>query len=668
MPDRQNTRKADIVSSKPSYEELARRVRLLEEEAAKRVEIENALRESEKKLRIFIENTPAPVAICDSQMRYLAHSHRWISDYRLDGDDLIGRSHYDVFKTIPAKWKEEHRRCFSGEIIESEDEPFPRSDGSLDWVRRKIVPWRRPGGDIGGLIMFTEVITAQKIAQNSLLESEEKYRKLVDNATEAIFIVQDESIKFPNPRALEILGFEAEDFRPLPYESVIDPEDRERILDVHRRRLAGEENLPTSISLGMFNSRGQEYIVDLSEVVITWEGRPATLNFVRDITEQKKLETGLRLAQKMEAVGNLAGGIAHDFNNLLLGIQGSTSLMLMDVDPTHPHFGHMKNIEECIRRTTQLTRQLLGYARGGKYEVEPINLNLIIRHIAEMFARTKKEIWINNNFEDQIWTVEADRGQIEQVMLNLLVNAAQAMPMGGNIYLKTENAEMTDSLASRHGVAAGRYVMISVKDTGCGMDETVRNRVFEPFFTTKERGEGTGLGLASTYGIIRNHGGVITCDSIKGLGTTFTIFLPASTKNAVENRPAPQTVFSGEGTVLLVDDESMMVAIGRKMLEKLGYRVLTAVSGKTAIDLFTRHHSRIALVILDLIMPGLSGSDTFDKLKKIDPSVKVLLSSGYSAEGPTRKVLARGCAGFLQKPFDLQILSKKIRAVLDCSA
>ncbi|MGA9478988.1 MAG: response regulator, partial [Desulfobacterales bacterium] len=471
--------------------------------------------------------------------------------------------------------------------------------------------------------------------------------------------------KFPNPKTLEILGYENEEFQPLRYKEFIHPEDRQLVFDTHRRRLIGEEDLPTTYSFRVINKHGAEFIVELNAVRILWEGSPATLNFMRDITEQKNLEASLQQAQKMEAIGTLAGGIAHDFNNLLLGIQGSNSLLMMDTDPYHPRYDHLKSIEECVKRATNLTRQLLGYARGGKYEVRPIDVNQIIRTIADMFGRTKKEIVINTEYQDDVWTVDADRTQIEQVLLNLLVNSSQAMPQGGSLFLKTQNANLTKSLTGHHNVLPGRYVKISVKDTGCGMDESTRRRVFEPFFSTKQRGQGTGLGLASSYGIVRNHSGFITVDSIKDLGTTFTLFLPASQKQAVEDHPAPQQVFSGEGTVLLVDDEDMMLVVGQKMLDKLGYRVLTANSGQKAIDVFNRHRGQVKLVILDMIMPGLSGSDTFDRLKEIDPSVKVLLSSGYSIEGQARQILDRDCNGFIQKPFDLQAFSEKMRCILD---
>ncbi len=652
------------MEAKPTYEELEQRVWSLEEEAEKRNVAENALVESEKQLRIYIENTPAAVAVCDLDMRYLAHSNRWIADYHLEEKSLLGKSHYEVFQTIPEKWKEQHQRCFAGEIIENEEEPFLRADGSTDWVRRKVVPWRKATGEVGGLIMFTEVITDRKTAELALIESEEKYRKLVENATDAIFIAQDETIKFPNPKTLEYLGYEGHELQQIPFVQFVHPEDRAMVIDMHLRRLSGEENLPTSYSFRVINRHGREYIVDLTAIKINWEGRLATLNFVRDITEQKKLEASLQQAHKLEAMGTLAGGIAHDFNNILLGIQGCNTLMMMDIESSHPHLHHLKSIEEYVRRATDLTRQILGFARGGKYEVKPTDIRPIVQHSAGMFARTKKEILVHESHPEGIWPVEVDRTQIEQVLLNLYVNAWQAMPEGGHLYLQTENVSLKPSFVEAYGVEPGRYVRISIRDTGCGMDEVVRKRVFDPFFTTKEMGRGTGLGLASAYGIIRNHGGIIRVKSTVGRGSTFSIYLPASQKPAVEVRSVPQRIEAGEGTILLVDDESLVVDVGRQVIEKLGYTALTARGGQEAIELYGRFKDRVDLVILDMVMPRMSGGETYKRLRKIDPSVKVLLCSGYSIEGQANEILALGCNGFIQKPFSMDELSQKIHHIL----
>lgn len=381
---------------------------------------------------------------------------------------------------------------------------------------------------------------------------------------------------------------------------------------------------------------------------------------------KKELEAQLVHAQKMEAIGTMAGGIAHDFNNLLMGILGNVSLILSDEDSRQRCEGELKAIEQCVQNGAGLTRQLLGFARRGKYEAVPMDLNPLIEESAKMFNRTRKEITIYGKYHPELWAVEADRGQIEQVFLNLLVNAWQAMPGGGNIYLQTENVTLAENVVKPYDLNPGNYVKISITDTGVGMDEATRLRVFEPFFTTKEPGRGTGLGLASVYGIIANHAGIIEVNSEKGVGTTFTIFLPASRKEKVMGKKAPEKVYlKGRESILLVDDEDLVVEVGEKLLEKLGYSVLIARNGEAGLETYKKNKDRIALVILDMIMPGMGGKETFERLKAIDPGVKVLLSSGYSADGQAAEILKRGCKGFIQKPFALLELSQKIRVILD---
>jgi signal transduction histidine kinase len=252
--------------------------------------------------------------------------------------------------------------------------------------------------------------------------------------------------------------------------------------------------------------------------------------------EKKRLEAELHQAQKMEAIGMLAGGIAHEFNNLLMGIQGRTSLMLLNTESSHPHFEHLKGIQEYIRRAADLTKQLLDFASGGKYEVKPSDLNEIINRSSEMLGRTKKEITIHKKLQKGLWTVEIDQGQIEQVLLNLYINASQSMPAGGDLYLQSVNVTLDESYTSALAVKPGRFVKISVTDTGAGMDEGTLERIFEPFFTTKEMGRGTGLGLAYAYGIIKNHGGIINVQSEKGCGSTFDVYLPASEKEITKEK------------------------------------------------------------------------------------------------------------------------------------
>ncbi|MBW2097133.1 MAG: PAS domain S-box protein [Deltaproteobacteria bacterium] len=381
---------------------------------------------------------------------------------------------------------------------------------------------------------------------------------------------------------------------------------------------------------------------DLLQLTLMMQGMWRLIQRKQVKEDTKKLEAQLQQAQKMEAIGTLAGGVAHDFNNLLMGIQGRASLMLMSKDSSHADFEHLKGIQDYVKSAADLTRQLLGFARGGKYEVKPTDLNGLLKKSSEMFGRTKKEITIHPKYQKNLWTVEADPGQIEQVLLNLYVNAWQAMPGGGELYLETQNSVIDEHYSKPYYVGPGKYVKISITDTGSGMDEATRKRIFDPFFTTKEMGRGTGLGLASVYGIIKNHGGFIDVYSEKGHGTTFKIHLPAmETKDVAQRAEAKKGLETARGseTILLVDDEDM----------------IRSGSISHGPD----------LVILDMIMPDMGGGETYDRLKEIHPDIKVLLSSGYSIDGQATEILKRGCNGFIQKPFHIEALSQKLREILD---
>ena len=367
----------------------------------------------------------------------------------------------------------------------------------------------------------------------------------------------------------------------------------------------------------------------------------------------------------MESIGTLAGGIAHDFNNILMGIQGNASLMLLKIESDHPNYEKIKNIETYVQNGTELTKQLLGFARRGKYLIRATDLNEIIDKSSSLFARTKKEIRVHATLLEDLWPAEVDRGQIEQVLLNLYVNAWQAMANGGDLYLQTENVILDRSYVKPYKVEPGRYIKISVSDTGVGIDKETQERIFEPFFTTKEMGRGTGLGLASVYGIIKSHGGYINVYSEQEKGTVFTIYLPASQKAvSSEKETGPTTIIKGSGAILLIDDEKMILDVGIELLEELGYTVQSAMSGQEAIDIFQKDRGQFDLVIMDMIMPEMGGGETFDRLKEIDPDVKVLLSSGYSINGQATKILRRGCDGFIQKPFNMNQLAEKVQKIL----
>jgi len=389
------------------------------------------------------------------------------------------------------------------------------------------------------------------------------------------------------------------------------------------------------------------------------------VEFVRNITDKKELEANLQQAQKMEAIGTLAGGIAHDFNNLLMGIQGRISLITSELETSPMLMDHLEGIEEYVKSATALTRQLLGLAQEGKYQVKPADINHIVHRSARMFSRTKKEIRIVEDLHPEQLPAEVDSQQIEQVLLNLYLNAWQAMPSGGDLVLKTRNIVLEPGDAQLHGVGPGPYVKVSVIDAGTGMEEEILPRIFDPFFTTKERGRGTGLGLASAYGIIKNHGGFMDVASEPGSGSTFDFFLPASNRAIVPEPSRIQPYAGGSETILLVDDEEMILEVAQPMLEKLGYTVRVASSGSEALAIFSRDGEEIDLVILDLVMPGMAGGEAFDRIRELDSVVPVLLSSGYSIDGQAAAILERGCNGFIQKPFTMERLSRKVRSVLD---
>ena len=389
------------------------------------------------------------------------------------------------------------------------------------------------------------------------------------------------------------------------------------------------------------------------------------LIIIRDISENKRLENQLQHAQKMEAIGTLAGGIAHDFNNLLSVVQGNLSLMKMELDPEHAVAKRLKNIEKQIKSGARLTSQLLGYARKGNYQIQPIDLAGHLKETVETFGRTRKEITIHFDPSTTPFIVDADPGQIEQVLFNLYINAADAMPQGGDLSLRIEMVDHLKIKAKHYNPNPGMYIMMEIADTGVGMSTEIQQRMFEPFFTTKTMGKGTGLGLASVYGIIKTHKGYIEIESQPGQGTVIQIFLPSSDKNITTPKKPKDQLAKGKEKVLFVDDEPMLLEVGAEMLEMIGYHVLSASSGQKAIEIFEHAKDEIDIVLFDMIMPEMNGGELFDKLKEIQPDVKTILSSGYSIDGQAQQIMVRGCNGFIQKPFDVKSLSRKIRDVLD---
>jgi two-component system cell cycle sensor histidine kinase/response regulator CckA len=365
--------------------------------------------------------------------------------------------------------------------------------------------------------------------EEDLQELAEKYKLVFEKARDAIFIIQDNVIRFANRRARTVLGYTDEELSTTAIAEVIHPKDRDLVVSRHLKRLKGEK-VPATHSFRVISKTGKKIWVELTAVRVSWEGQPATLNFVRNITQKRKLDARLQFAARLEAVGTLAGGIAHAFNNLMMGIQGHTSLLLLEIDSKHPHYPALKKIEKAIQEGAELTSQLIGYARKGRYRSRSIAVNDIIENTSQTFQKMKKEIIIHRELTQRPHAIEADQSQMEQMLLNLYINAADAMPHGGDIYLKTKNVTHRDIKSKLYEPRPGKYVRLTISDKGVGMDKKIQHRIFDPFFTTKRTGRGTGLGLASVYGIVKSHEGYINAESKKGRGATFFIYLPAAEK------------------------------------------------------------------------------------------------------------------------------------------
>jgi PAS domain S-box-containing protein len=574
--------------------------------------------------------------------------------------EIKGHSLEKLFD-LTTKQQTSIKQCLDGKTSTSFETMAKTKSGATFAVRLKVAPLNPAGKDCGLSVFAVDVSVFKRT-----IEEQSRLVTAVENAAESIIVTDPAGkIEYVNPAFEKITGYARNE--------VIGSDIG--LLDSGQQSKTFFNSIIDTLQRGeiwqgrLVNKRSDHSLYETEATVSPIKNKSGEItNYVsvqRDVSHEVRLERQLRQAQKMEAIGTLAGGIAHDFNNLLMGIQGNISLSLLDIEPDSPYVKNLNKIEQYIQNGVDLTKQLLGFARGGKYEISLLNLNKLLEEQNLMFSRTNKEIIFKNELKPDLWRVEADRGQIEQVLMNLYLNALQAMPDGGTLTTRTANVIIDEDQSSPYYVKAGKYIRMTIEDTGIGMDEGVQQRIFDPFFTTKEMGRGTGLGLASVYGIVKNHEGFINVFSKTGQGTRFEVYLPSSDKGVPIKQKVVEKFVEGQETVLLVDDEDMIIDVGTRMLKKLGYKVFTARDGKEAIAVFQKHQEKIDVIVLDMIMPQLSGGETYDQIKKIKPDVKVLLSSGYSINGQASEILKRGCNGFIQKPFNLQNLSQNLRAILE---
>ena len=648
----------------------------LDDEMSERRRAEENLLKSEERFREMADHIREAFWLFDwEQQKVIYISPAYEVIWGRSTEDLYNR--YDEWAQSVHPDDLEYARSSFEEIIqtgggEKREYRIIRPDGTVRWVSDRGFAIRDNKGQVVRIAGIAEDITERKQSEVALRDGEERFRELAELMPETVFEVDLEgNITFVNRNAFNYFGYTPQDLKKgLKSFDMIIPKDRERAQVNVEKIFKGEK---TGINeYTALRKDGSTFPVMIHSAPIFKEGKPIGLRgFIVDITERKKaeeerhkLEVQFQQAQRFEALGTLAGGIAHDFNNLLMNIQGNTSLMLFEIEDDHPFSEPLKKIEKQVKSGALLTRQMLGYARKGKFYVKAVDLNQIVEESAETFGRTRKEITIERDFDKDLFPVEADQGQIEQVLLNLYVNAADAMPGGGKLILKTQNETHLNVKSNHYNPRPGKYVQLTITDTGIGMDNQTLERIFDPFFTTKDMGRGTGLGLASVYGIVKSHDGYIDVESEKGRGTTFTIFLPATDRGIEDRAEADARLIKGSGTLLIVDDEELVLDVGANMLEKLGYTVLKAHNGTQAVDIFEAHKDKIKMVILDIIMPDMGGGAVYDKIKDINPEVKVLLSSGYSVDGQAIELLEHGCDGFMQKPFTMEELSGKITQIL----
>jgi PAS domain S-box-containing protein len=532
--------------------------------------------------------------------------------------------------------------------------------------------------------------------QAALAASMERHRRLLEGAYDAIVTADPESgrILEVNNMFCCLFGYTPEETRQLTLRNLHPAEERERLMEAYRSApVSGKRGFH---DLPCVRKNGEQFLADVRGGPISLENRTVTEWILRDTTERRSLEDQLRQAQKMESVGTLAGGIAHDFNNLLTGILGYTRLVKIRMAAEDPNRKKMELIEKSAVRAAELTAQLLTFSRRAATRPTPVNLNETVARAMEQARQTLPPgIEVAFEWEPGLWTAAVDAAQAEQILLHLCANARDAMPQGGRLTIATGNRVITPDEAQRNLEARpGRFVTLAVRDTGRGIEPRIRSRIFEPFFTTKEFGQGAGLGLSMVHGAVKGHDGWIEVESEPMRGATLTVYFPvwdeahAATRLAAESpavlldrlaglmpagpgpaaaaRPAQTVSRPGDRrTVLAVDDESTVLALARDILEMHGYQVLTARNGEEALRVFREHAATIDLVLLDLTMPVMGGRECFRRMKEIDPRVRVLVSSGFSAEGTAAELLGEGALAYVQKPYDVDGLARVVRQAIE---
>jgi len=650
---------------------------MIVENVTDRKRAEEALRESRERLQFHVDRTPLAHMVFDLSFRVTEWNlaAERIFGYRCE--EAVGQLALELIvprEAHPAVQEalEDLRR---GEIASySQDGNNLTKDGRVITCQWFNTPLRDSDGRVVALACMAQDITERKKAEEAVRESEEKYRNLVERNNDGVIIAQDRVLKFCNNRMGELFGYTVHEMLEIPFLDHFSPDERPRIRDIYQRRLRGE-SVPSTHEMAALHRDGTRIEIETNSGIITHQGRPATFSFLRDITERKqaaarerRLEKQLQQAQKLESLGVLAGGVAHDFNNLLAGMLGHSELALSKLPPENPACANIERVVQAAERASHLSRQMLAYAGRGQLEFRPTDLNDLAREILHLLeAAVPKRVRLSAQPTETPAVIEADLGQMQQVIMNLVINGAEAIgERPGNVMISTGSETLSDderrySRFTATNLASGRYVFLEVRDDGPGMDEETLSKVFDPFFTTKFVGRG--LGLSALLGIVRGHKGGIDVQSEPGKGTTFRLVFPV-TGQAPEDTKVVAAEGSLAGTILVIDDEEVVRTMTSEMLTPHGMKVLTAESGTAGVALYKERYAEIGLVLLDYSMPEMGGEETFKELRKINPDVPVILTSGFGQEEATRRFAGQGLTGFMQKPYRLAALLAEVRRCL----
>ncbi|MCF8083006.1 MAG: PAS domain S-box protein [Deltaproteobacteria bacterium] len=635
----------------------------------KRKQAEEALRKSEERFRNLYDDAPVGYFEYDLRGNIIRVNRTELKMLGYSAEEMIGQPCWKFIVDEAAREQILAKLAGAKPPAVGLERTYRRKDGTTFPVLFEDRLLTDDNGHITGIRTAIQDITERKQAEKALRESEERYRLLFENATVAIFIVQDETLKFVNPKTEKMIGYTPKELTKSPFVEFIHPEDREMVRERYLRRLKGENPIST-YPFRVLHKSGEELTVELNAVLIDWEGKPATLNFLRDITEQKRIEAQLQQAQKMESVGTLAGGIAHDFNNILSPLMIHAEMALMELPSESPLQRHVKQIYQASERARDLVKQILTFARKQEASRAPIKVSLMVKEVAKFLRSTiPKTIAIQYDIQTDQDMVLGDVTELNQLIVNLSTNAAHAMEeRGGSLVIRLGNETFDARAVERFSdLEPGPYVVLRVEDTGEGIEPQVLDKIFEPYFTTKETGKGTGIGLAVVHGIVKSYGGDITVDSDPGKGACFTVYLPQVRDDGDRTRSknGAFTFPRGNERILFVDDEEAVMGAVRPMLEALGYSVTAKRSSVEALASFTEDPDAFDLIITDQTMPEMTGKELAREMLAIRPELPIILYTGYSPQIDEERAKAMGIQGFVMKPIVMKEMANTIREVLD---